>query len=1107
MSTTPARKPQNAGRLLEVCKRLDDAPAMRNIAAALTKRERATLEGVWGSSCALVAARLSAMQAASTAGQGKSGAMGIGESGQAGLLAVVLPRIGDVDEFYEDLRLFLPRAEMATVARLPAWEGQITDHPLNDEIFGERLRTIKRLHEGREPTRMLVTCIQALLQPTISTKTLDSSRRRFRVGERLDIDGLRRWLIAHRFEATTAVELPGEFSLRGGILDLFAADAEDPIRIELFDDEIASIRRFDRATQRSLDSLQSCDVTVVGEFSGENAYLTDVLPKASWFALLEPDAVVGEGKQYLQRSDRPDDFHSVEQVLQRLMSYGMVSLSSIATSREATCEKLQIQSVERFTGNLSKVQEELDAAVGELDLFLACQTTAEEERLRELLQTSAAYERSGIEFVSGTLKQGFRLPELGIAILSANELFHRAELRRGGKRHLGKAIDSFLDLKEGDLVVHLAHGIARYRGLKLIRKEEHAEEHLSLEFAERTMIYVPAAKMHLVQKYVGGTSRPPQLAKIGGKAWVRQRKAAEEAVVDLAADMLAIQATRSSRAGIAFSGDSLWQREFEASFPYVPTADQSTAIEAIRQDMESAKAMDRLLCGDVGFGKTEVSMRASFKAVDNGYQVAVLVPTTILAEQHYHTFRDRMAEFPITIGKLSRFCTREEEKQTLAELESGKVDIVVGTHRLASTDVRFKNLGLVIIDEEQRFGVEVKERLKTLRSTVDILTMTATPIPRTLHMSLVGLRDISNLETPPEERMAVETHVTRFDTELIRSAVLRELNRGGQIYFVHNRVEDIEFLANRLRHIVPEARIEVGHGQMDEEKLERVMVGFVEHRFDLLVATTIVESGLDIPNANTIFIDEADRYGLADLHQLRGRVGRYKHRAYCYMLLDPGKTLTQTAAKRLRAIEEFSSMGAGFQIAMRDLEIRGAGNLLGTQQSGHIAAVGYELYCEMLENAVRELKNMPRRMSIEVDINLTGEAFLPDDYIPDIRQKIDFYRRMSRVESFDQVAALRSEMTDRFGPPPPEAKRMLIRCELKLDAAIWSVQVIRIEEKYLIFEYADRTRIDQLAKQSGGLLRVVDQRHGYVTIPEGWRDPDGIAELARKILRGNLKSR
>jgi transcription-repair coupling factor (superfamily II helicase) len=523
--------------------------------------------------------------------------------------------------------------------------------------------------------------------------------------------------------------------------------------------------------------------------------------------------------------------------------------------------------------------------------------------------------------------------------------------------------------------------------------------------------------------------------------------------------------------------------------------------------MESPKAMDRLLCGDVGFGKTEVAMRAAFKAVDNGYQVAVLTPTTILAEQHYHTFRSRMAEFPITIGKLSRFCTREEEKATLAGLDSGKVDIVVGTHRLASMDVRFKNLGLVIIDEEQRFGVEVKERLKTLRTTVDILTMTATPIPRTLHMSLVGLRDISNLETAPEERVPVETHVTRFDPDLIRSAVLRELNRGGQVYFVHNRVEDIEFLAKRLRYIVPEARIEIGHGQMDEERLEQVMVGFVEHRFDILVATTIVESGLDIPNANTIFIDEADRYGLADLHQLRGRVGRYKHRAYCYLLLDPGKTITQTAAKRLRAIEEFSSMGAGFHIAMRDLEIRGAGNLLGTQQSGHIAAVGYELYCELLENAVRDLKHLPRRMQIEVDVSLPGEAFLPDDYIPAIRQKIDFYRRMSRVESFEQVAALRGEMADRYGPLPPPAERMLARCELKLEAAIWSVQVLRTEDKYLIFEYADRARIEQLSKQSGGLLRVVDHKSAYVTIPEGWRDPDGIAELARKILRGNLKSR
>jgi transcription-repair coupling factor (superfamily II helicase) len=569
----------------------------------------------------------------------------------------------------------------------------------------------------------------------------------------------------------------------------------------------------------------------------------------------------------------------------------------------------------------------------------------------------------------------------------------------------------------------------------------------------------------------------------------------------MAAEMLELQASRQARPGIAFQSDTEWQRAFDSSFPYVPTPDQATAITSIKEDMHRARPMDRLLCGDVGFGKTEVAMRAAFKAVDNGYQVGVLVPTTILCEQHFQTFRERMAEFPFDIGKLSRFCTPQDMRDTIAGLAKGRIDIVVGTHRLASQDVNFQNLGLVIIDEEQRFGVEVKERLKALRATVDVLTMSATPIPRTLHMSLVGVRDISNLETPPEDRMSVETKVTRWHDELIRHAVLRELARGGQIYFVHNRVSDIEIVATKLRQIVPEASIRIGHGQMNENDLEEVMVDFVNHRFDLLLATTIVESGLDIPNANTIFINEAERYGLADLHQLRGRVGRYKHKAYCYLMIDPYKHITPNAAKRLRAIEEFSEMGAGFAISMRDLEIRGAGNLLGTQQSGHIAAVGYELYCQLLETAVRELKKLPPRLSLDVDIDLPGEAYLPPDYIDDMRLKIDLYRRLARVNHVDQIADFRNELRDRFGAPPDPVERMLALAELKLDAAVWQIAGIHVEDFYLVFEYTQASRIKQLAKLTQGALRVVDGRSAYYTLAARNMPPDAIIAAAKSVLR------
>ncbi len=615
---------------------------------------------------------------------------------------------------------------------------------------------------------------------------------------------------------------------------------------------------------------------------------------------------------------------------------------------------------------------------------------------------------------------------------------------------------------------------------------------------------MPATKIELVQKYVGARKTRPRLATIGGKNWLRQKQAAEAAVEDLASDLLQLQAERESRPGISFGADTDWQQEFDASFPYTETLDQLAAMQAIKHDMSISRPMDRLICGDVGFGKTELAMRAAFKAVDNGFQVAVLAPTTILVEQHFHTFRERLAEFPFSIAKLSRFCSAKEQRETIRQLAQGQVDIVIGTHRLASLDVRFHNLGLLVIDEEQRFGVEVKERLKTIRSTVDVLTLSATPIPRTLHMALTGIRDISNLETAPEDRVAVETRVTRWGHELIRNAVLRELNRDGQVFFVHNRVNDIEAIAERLKYIVPEASIAIGHGQMPEDELEQVMIDFVQHRFDILLATTIVESGLDIPNANTIFIDEADRYGLADLHQLRGRVGRYKHRAYCYLLVDPAKSVTPNAARRLRAIEEFSDMGAGFSIAMRDLEIRGAGNVLGTQQSGHIALVGYELYCQLLEAAVRRMRHLPPKLSADVDIELPGEAYLPRRYVPDLRSKIDFYRRLARSVGEEEIEQLRRELIDRFGPPPDCVLRLLALGQLKTNAAFWQIDSIHVESPYLVFGYTDAGRAVQLVRGQAGELRKVDDRSLYLTLPPQVRqDPDQIIAKAKSVLRAS----
>jgi transcription-repair coupling factor (superfamily II helicase) len=1154
--------------LRQLPKTLKNYAGFAEVVEALAHGRPASIDGVWGSACALVAAALA--------------------DESSGPVVVVLPSQREAEDTAVDIELFAGREPEF----FPAAEAEPGEQAAGDETFGQRLRILKGLTRGldgagkqtgavatkkasdttvtgglgqfirsrKAPTAaendadtehseqntrgsdddvaqtvsrvrpFLVTSIQALLQPSPQRDAIKSATRVLKKGERIAIDEFLRWLVERGFHATSAVELPGEFSHRGGIIDVFATDWLLPVRIELFDDEIESLRSFEVATQRSHETLDEIEITVLSAETAKQGHLTDYLPPNSSIMLVDPQRVSDEAKSYLLRVEKAEQFHSLNAVLAECGRFGVVSTSEIAADMAGVHCHLPFESVERFSGDIGRVRDELDTIAHGDEVFIVSPTEAEVERLREILSLTKLAGAGRLHYPIGTLQAGFRLRQStkyevtstkyevrstkeneskdssfvlrpSYLILTASELFHRGELRRLPRRRLGKAIDSFLDLREGDLVVHLAHGIGRYRGLKLIEKQGQKEEHLEIEFDGGTKIFVPAIKIDLVQKYVGGAKTRPALAKIGGKTWLRQKADAEGAVVDLAVEMLEMQALRRARPGIAFNPDSEWQREFDSSFPYRETPDQLAAIASIKADMLRARPMDRLLCGDVGFGKTEVAMRATFKAVDSGYQVALLVPTTILAEQHYHSFRERMAEFPFDIAKLSRFCTPEEEREAVKGLKSGKIDIVVGTHRLASKDVEFHNLGLVIIDEEQRFGVDVKERLKALRTMVDVLTLSATPIPRTLHMSLVGVRDISNLESPPEDRLAVETKVTRWDDNLIRHAIQRELARGGQIYFVHNRVSDIELVAHRLRQLVPDVRLRVGHAQMPDDELEEVMVDFVDGKFDLLLSTTIVESGLDIPNANTIFIDEADRYGLADLHQLRGRVGRYRNRAYCYLIVEAHKHLTPNAARRLRAIEEFDELGAGFAIAMRDLEIRGAGNLLGTQQSGHIANVGYELYCQLLENAVRTLQKQPPKVKLEVDINLPGDAFIPDEYVPDLRLKIDLYRRLSRVSRFDELDDFRTELVDRFGEPPRPVERLLDLTALKMDAVIWHISAVYIEGEFVVFKYDNRQRIEQLVRQHKGKLRLVDEHSVYLPLPHDLTDKDRLWRIVKVMLR------
>ncbi len=1079
--------------------------------AALRQGHGATVDGAWGSSAGLVTATL-AQEAPTT------------------VLAVIAhPR--DLDGWAGDLQSFAGLRP----ALFPAWDNQPGVGPV-DEVAGQRLRLLKQL-ESPEPPRLVLTTLQALLQPVPDRKQLELNRRVLRAGEAVDPEELAAWLVDHGYQHGEAVELPGEFSRRGGILDVFSPDAEAPFRVEFFGDEVESIRQFSPGTQRSLGAVPTAEISGVvggaaphasgnGEATSPAPALTghfcDYLPADAWVVLVESDDLREQGKHYLERVPDATGLFSVAGAFQQLLHFPSVKVSALPSPTVEATAHLRVESVERFSGDVSRVRDELDAVAASDRVLIACHNEAECKRLGEVLAAGRLAQSDRLRLVTGRVRAGFRVVDVaagagatGVVVLGGQELFHREEVRQVQPRRRleSRAIDSFLDLAEGDLVVHVSHGIARYRGMQLLEKDgakaKHTEEHLILEFRDGVRLYVPASKIDLVQKYVGGSNTQPELSKVGGTSWQNRKARVQEAVLDLASDMIGLQALREAEPGTPLPPDSEWQAEFEASFPYQETPDQLTSLAEIKSDMQRPRPMDRLICGDVGYGKTELAVRAAFKAIDNGHQVAVLVPTTVLAEQHYRTFSQRLAEYPFTVECLSRFRSAGEQRRIIERLSGGGIDVVIGTHRLVSADVRFKDLGLVIIDEEQRFGVEHKERLKRLRQKVDVLTMTATPIPRTLHLSLLGIRDISNLETPPPDRLAIETRICRFDKQLIRHAVLRELNREGQVYFVHNRVQNIHEIAERLRSIVPEARVAVVHGQMSEHELEQGMLSFVRRDADILVATTIVESGLDIPNANTIFINQADCYGLADLHQLRGRVGRYKHRAYAYLLLDADRSVNPTAARRLKAIEEFTELGAGFKIALRDLEIRGAGNILGTQQSGHIAAVGYEMYCQLLENAVRSLKNQPLRAPLEVNLDLPWPAYLPHDYVPGQRLRIEAYRRLARVRRVERVEDFRQELRDRYGPVPGPAEWLLRLAELRILAARWKVATVHLEKPPegvsgptdVVLGYKNAKRIKALAERSGGRLRVVDADSAYFRLKAREEAPPALYEVLKHLLR------
>lgn len=977
---------------------MSEPPALERIGAALAGGRTVRVGGAWGSSYALLAAR----------------------APRPALILVPTPP--EAEQALEDLACFEARAEL--------YQG---------------LREAERFRTGA--AELLVAALPAALAPLPAPGRVEAARIEIVPGTRFPLEAAVRRLAEAGYERVASVERPGEFAVRGGILDLFAPTSDRPVRIELLGDAVESVRAFDPATQRSTGALPRAGVSLVALGAPGEATLFDYLPVRAAVVVKEPAEMDLRSPGWAQAWSRA--------------SRGAVLWLSALPQSDA--ENFRIRSLQRFSGVLARVEEEL-AAVRRGRTVVFCANEGEERRLRELV-------RLPVEVRRGRLGQGFVFEEIDATFVSYHELFNRYRLgRRPARRAETRPIDALVEIGPGDLVVHVTHGIGRFTGIE--RRD--GKEFLAIEYAGGARLFVPVTNLDLVQKYVGGTETPPPLSVLGGTAWSAAKARAEQAVEKLARDMLRIQALREMELGTAFPPDPEWQREFEAAFPYEETEDQLRVAAEIARDMHSPRPMDRLVCGDVGYGKTELAMRAAFRAVLAHKQVAVLVPTTVLAEQHGQTFRERMADYPIRIEVLSRFRPRAEQARLVRDLAEGRVDIVIGTHRLLQPDVRFRDLGLVVVDEEQRFGVEHKEYLKRLRATVDVLTLTATPIPRTLHMALLGIRDISALATPPQDRLAIQTEILPYDERRIREGILRELERGGQVYFVHNRVHSIDEVRRRLEFLVPEARFATCHGQMDEEELERTMMRFLEREVDVLVSTTIIESGLDIPNANTIFIDQADLYGLADLHQLRGRVGRYKVQAYCYLLLPRDRPIVPQARKRLKAIEEFQELGAGFKIALRDLEIRGVGNLLGREQHGHIAAVGYDLYCRLLEKAVRRVRRQPVVEPLETHVDLGEPAFVPEEYVPDLRTRVEIYRRLTGCRSEEDLDAATEELRDRFGAPPAEVRNFLAAIRVKLRAARWDLASLARGRDGLVAKYRDRRKAEALRRRRPDAVRLVD---------------------------------
>lgn len=1022
-------------------------------------------------------------------------------------------------EIYEDYRFYDRKVYSYPAKDLLFFQADIHGNLL----IRQRMKVIKALLEEKELT--VVTSIDGCMDFLESLEKIKEQLIHYESDSTVDVEQLKNQLVALGYERVGQVEMPGQFSVRGGIVDIYCLTEENPWRIELWGDEIDSIRSFDPESQRSLENLEELTIYPAVEHIGDKDMVSflDYFPEERTIIFLdEPNRLTEKGgaveEEYRQsrmhREEKgsrnlPENWLcSFEQLQKELNKRNCISVCALEPKQAGwkVREKfyLEVKSISAYNNSFELLVKDLHQykKQGYRIALLSGSRTRAERLAKDLQEEGLAafygqdYDREicpgEIMVVYGHAKKGFEYPLIKFAVMTESDIFGQEQKKKKKKNYSGSRIQDFAELSIGDFVVHEKHGLGIYRGIEKVEVDRIVKDYIKIEYRGGSNLYIPATQLDCLQKYSGAdASKAPKLNKLGTQEWNKTKSKVRGAVKNIAKELVELYAVRQEKEGYVCGPDTVWQREFEEMFPYEETEDQLSAIEDAKRDMESTRIMDRLICGDVGYGKTEVALRAAFKEVQESRQVAYLAPTTILAQQIYNTFVQRMKEFPVRVELLCRFRTPAQQKKAIEDLKKGQVDVIIGTHRILSKDVQFKNLGLLIVDEEQRFGVTHKEKIKQLKKDVDVLTLTATPIPRTLHMSLIGIRDMSVLEEPPMDRMPIQTYVMEYDEETVREAINRELRRGGQVYYVYNRVTDIADVALRIAKLVPDARVDFAHGQMSERELENVMYSFVNGDIDVLVSTTIIETGLDISNVNTMIIHDSDRYGLSQLYQLRGRIGRSNRTAYAFLMYRKNVMLKETAEKRLAAIREYTDLGSGFKIAMRDLELRGAGNLLGAQQHGHMNAVGYDLYCKMLNEAVKEAKGIHTMEDFETSVDLNVDAYIPDSYISNEFQKLDIYKRIAGIETQQDYDDMLEELLDRFGEPGKAVLNLLAIAKLKAIAHQGYVTEIKQTGKTVRFTLYEKARLNTegfpalMQKYRRGLQFKNEQEPKFILEPQG----------------------